>query len=140
MSPEPVSLTAQPEGYAEWLAELKGRIHTAQQWAAVAVNQELVMLYWQIGRDVLVRQAEQGWGAKVIERLSHDLRAAFPDMKGFSRANLLYMRAFAAAWPDQAIVQQVVGRLPWGHNLVLLSKLKDPEQRINYARASIANG
>lgn len=140
MSSEPVSLTTQPEGYGEWLAELKARIHTAQQRAAVAVNQELVMLYWQIGRDVLVRQAEQGWGAKVIERLSHDLRTAFPDMKGFSRANLLYMRAFAAAWPDQAIVQQVVGLLPWGHNLVLLSKLKDPEQRLDYARASIANG
>jgi len=140
MRSEPVSLTTQPEGYAEWLTELKGRIHSAQQRAAVAVNQELMMLYWQIGRDVLVRQAEQGWGAKVIERLSHDLRTAFPDMKGFSRANLLYMRAFAAAWPDQTIVQQVVGLLPWGHNLVLLSKLKHPEQRLDYARASIANG
>lgn len=78
-------------------------------------NRELVLLYWQIGRDILERQAQQGWGAKVIERLAHDLRTSFPEMKGFSRANLMYMRAFAEAWPDAAIVQQAVGQLPWGH-------------------------
>jgi predicted nuclease of restriction endonuclease-like (RecB) superfamily len=74
----------------------------------------LIALYWHLGNDILVRQAEQGWGAKVIEHLSRDLRAAFPEMKSFSRANLLYMRAFAEAWPDPAIVQQAVGQLPWG--------------------------
>ncbi|MFX8852677.1 DUF1016 N-terminal domain-containing protein, partial [Acinetobacter baumannii] len=78
----------------------------------------LVLLYWQIGSDILARQAAQGWGAKVIERLAHDLRQAFPEMQGFSRSNLLYMRAFAEAWPDKQIVQQAVGQLPWGHNLV----------------------
>ena len=136
----PVSLVPVPQGYAEWLAELKTRIHTAQQRAALAVNRELVLLYWQIGRDILVRQAEQGWGAKVIERLAHDLRVAFPQMKGFSRANLMYMRAFAQAWPDAEIVQQAVGQLPWGHNLVLLTKLKQPEQRLAYAQAAIEHG
>lgn len=134
------SLTVVPQGYADWLADLKGRIHTAQQRAALAVNRELVRLYWQIGRDILARQAEQGWGAKVIERLAHDLRTAFPDMKGFSRANLMYMRAFAEAWPDAGIVQQAVGQLPWGHNLVLLSKLKEPAERLAYARAAIEHG
>lgn len=124
MSDQPASLTPTPAGYAEWLLALKTRIHTAQQRAALAVNRELVLLYWQIGRDILARQAEQGWGAKVIERLAHDLRTAFPEMKGFSRANLMYMRAFAEAWPDAQIVQQAVGQLPWGHNLVLLSNLK----------------
>lgn len=99
-----------------------------------------MILYWQIGRDILARQAEQGWGAKVIDRLAHDLRNAFPEMKGFSRANLMYMRAFADAWPDVQIVQQVVGQLPWGHNLVLLSRLKQPEQRLAYAQSSIENG
>ena len=84
----PVGLTPPPEGYADWLADLKGRIHTAQQRATLAVNRELVLLYWQIGRDILARQASQGWGAKVIDRLAHDLRAAFPDMKGFSPRNL----------------------------------------------------
>ena len=79
----PVSLSKAPSAYAEWLTELKARIHGAQQRAALAVNHELVLLYWQIGRDILARQAHQGWGAKVIERLAHDLRNAFPDMKGF---------------------------------------------------------
>lgn len=129
-----------PADYAAWLAELKTRIHTAQQRATLAVNRELVLLYWQIGRDILDRQGREGWGAKVIERLAQDLRNAFPDMKGFSRANLMYMRAFAEAWPDAEIVQQAVGQLPWGHNLVLLTKLKTPEQRLAYARRAIEHG
>jgi predicted nuclease of restriction endonuclease-like (RecB) superfamily len=140
VSDSPNRLTPSPAGYGDWLADLKTRIHTAQQRATLAVNRELVLLYWQIGRDILARQAEQGWGAKVIERLAEDLRAAFPDMKGFSRANLMYMRAFAEAWPDAEIVQQAVGQLPWGHNLVLLSRLKDPEQRLAYARSAITHG
>lgn len=140
MNTQPVSLAPTPQGYADWLLDLKTRIHTAQQRAALAVNRELVLLYWQIGRDILARQAEQGWGTKVIERLAHDLRTAFPDMKGFSRANLMYMRAFAEAWPDVEIVQQAVGQLPWGHNLVLLTRLKQPAQRLAYAEAAIAHG
>ncbi len=140
MSDKPVKLIPVPSGYADWLADLKTRIHSAQQRAALAVNRELVLLYWQIGQDILARQAAQGWGAKVIERLSQDLRLAFPEMKGFSRANLMYMRAFAAAWPDEAIVQQAVGQLPWGHNLVLLSQLKDPAQRLAYAESAIQHG
>ena len=135
-----VSLQPVPEGYTPWLEELKCRIHTAQQRATLAVNRELVLLYWQIGRDILQRQAVQGWGSKVIERLAHDLRVAFPGMKGFSRANLMYMRAFAEAWPDAEIVQQAVGQLPWGHNLVLLSRLKAPEMRLAYAQAAIEHG
>ncbi len=140
MSDQPVSLTPTPAGYADWLADLKTRIHSAQQRATLAVNRELVLLYWQIGRDILARQAEEGWGAKVIERLAHDLRTAFPEMKGFSRANLMYMRAFAEAWPDAEIVQQAVGQLPWGHNLVLLSRLKDAQQRLAYAQSAITHG
>ncbi|MGB4674133.1 MAG: PDDEXK nuclease domain-containing protein, partial [Azovibrio sp.] len=140
MSDKPVKLSPPPEGYMDWLADLKTRIHTAQQRAALAVNRELVLLYWQIGQDILARQAAQGWGAKVIERLSQDLRSAFPEMKGFSRANLMYMRAFAAAWPDEQIVQQAVGHLPWGHNLVLLSQLKDRAQRLAYAESAITHG
>ena len=140
MSDKPVKLTPEPQGYSEWFVELKARIHTAQQSAALAVNRELVLLYWQIGQDILARQAAQGWGAKVIERLSQDLRSAFPEMKGFSRANLMYMRAFAVAWPDEQIVQQAVGQLPWGHNLVLLTQLKDPAQRLAYAESAIRHG
>ncbi|MGE8060588.1 PDDEXK nuclease domain-containing protein [Pseudomonas sp. NPDC089547] len=131
------SLIDTPNGYKAWLADLKVRIHKSQQKASLAVNRELVSLYWHLGRDIVERQAAQGWGAKVIERLAHDLKAEFPGMKGFSRANLMYMRAFAEAWPEEAIVQQAVGQLPWGHNLVLLTKLKKPEERLAYAtRAS----
>ncbi|AKP92022.1 PDDEXK nuclease domain-containing protein [Achromobacter ruhlandii] len=140
MTDRPASLIPAPHGYAAWLTDLKGRIHTAQQRAALAVNRELVELYWQIGRDILVRQAEQGWGAKVIERLAHDLRTAFPEMKGFSPRNLKYMRAFAEAWPDGEIVQQAAAQLPWGHNLVLLDRLKAPTERLAYARAAIEHG
>ncbi len=129
-----------PVQYTEWLLALKTRIHEAQQRATLVVNRELIGLYWQIGRDILARQAEQGWGAKVIERLAHDLRAAFPEMKGFSRANLMYMRAFAEAWPDPAIVQQAVGQLPWGHNLVLLTRLKDASLRMAYAQRALEHG
>lgn len=129
-----------PPDYAAWLCELKTRIHSAQQRAALAVNRELVLLYWQIGQDILQRQSREGWGAKVIERLAQDLRSAFPEMKGFSRANLMYMRSFAEAWPDPQIVQQAVGQLPWGHNLVLLAKLKSSEQRLAYAARAIEHG
>ena len=140
MSDKPASLTAIPQGYADWLADLKGRIQTARLRATLAVNRELVLLYWQIGRDILARQAEQGWGSKVIERLSHDLRTAFPEMKGFSPRNLKYMRAFAEAWPDESIVQQAAAQLPWGHNLVLLDRLKDPAERLAYAHAAVEHG
>jgi predicted nuclease of restriction endonuclease-like (RecB) superfamily len=129
-----------PSDYGPWLAELKAQIHAAQQQAARNVNRELVLLYWQIGRGILERQGREGWGSKVIERLAQDLRNAFPTMKGFSRANLLYMRAFAEAWPDQEIVQQAVGQLPWGHNLVLLSKLKTHDLRVAYAQRAIDQG
>lgn len=132
-----------PSDYQDWVKMLKTRIQAAQQRAVLAVNQELLQLYWQIGRDILLRQQEQGWGSKVIERLAQDLRSAFPDLKGFSRANLLYMRSFAENWPDfhsDPIVQQAVGQIPWGHNLVLVSKLKTREARLAYAELCRQNG
>jgi hypothetical protein len=89
--------------YQRWLQELKGRIQHAQLRASRAVNAELILLYWQIGKSILTQQAQQGWGAKVIDQLSKDLKRAFPEMKGFSRTNLLYMRAFAEAYPDVSI-------------------------------------
>ncbi|MDP2880028.1 MAG: PDDEXK nuclease domain-containing protein [Azonexus sp.] len=137
MSDNPNRLTPPPAGYADWLADLKNRIHTARQRATLAVNRELVLLYWQIGHDILARQAEQGWGAKVIERLAEDLRTAFPDMKGFSPRNLKYMRAFAEAWPDTEFVQEVLAQLPWYHQLALLDKLPGPETRRWYAAKAI---
>lgn len=129
MSMTPARLQQAPEGYSEWLSDLKGRIHSAQQRATLAVNRELVLLYWQIGRDILDRQSVQGWGAKVIDRLASDLHAAFPEMKGFSPRNLKYMRAFAEVWTDPEFVQQAAAQLPWFHLCTLLDKLKTREER-----------
>lgn len=137
MSLSPVQL---PHDYAAWLTQIKNRVTSARQRAVLAANAELIRLYWQIGRDIRQRQQAQGWGSKVIERLARDLREAFPDMKGFSRANLLYMRAFAEAWPDEQIVQQLAGQLPWFHLVLLITRLKDSETRERYARKAIAEG
>ena len=131
---------ALPGDYATLLDDLKGRIRAAQTRATLAVNAELVGLYWTIGRAILARQVEAGWGSRVVARLADDLRAAFPEMKGFSPRNLLYMRAFAEAYPDEDFVLRVVAQLPWGHNQTLLNKLDDPALRRWYAEACIAHG
>jgi predicted nuclease of restriction endonuclease-like (RecB) superfamily len=129
-----------PPTYDRFLKDLKQRIRTAQVKAALAINQEMVMLYWSIGRDILQRQESEGWGAKVIDRLAKDLQNAFPDVTGLSARNLKYMRSFAAAYPDEAIVQRCVAQLPWRHNIVLIEKLKDPEQRLWYAAQTTDSG
>lgn len=137
MTERSLALTEPPEEYTEWLVSLKSRIYSAQMRATLAVNTELLRLYWQIGSEILARQEVQDWGSKVVERLAHDLREAFPDMRGFSQANLKYMRVFAGAWAEDEIGQQPVGQLPWGHNIVLLTKLKVREERLAYAEAAL---
>jgi len=134
------SLFPDDDRYSALLNDLKQRIRTAQVRAALAVNRELVMLYWQLGREILQRQQAEGWGGKVIQRLAKDLKREFPDVKGFSRSNLMYMRAFAEAWPDEAIVQQAAGQIPWFHNCTLLDKVKDPDARRWYIQQTIENG
>lgn len=133
-----------PADYPRFLTEIKARIAAARTRATLAVNTELLKLYWEIGHDILLRERREGWGAKVIDRLAADLRRDFPEMKGLSRSNLHYMRNFAAAWPlpggSQEIVQQPVGQLPWGHNIALLSKLEDPAARLWYAAQAHKNG
>ena len=129
-----------PSGYLELLQELKERIRVAQIRAAFAVNRELVLLYWSIGRDLTQRFASEGWGTKINERLSKDLQAAFPGVEGFSPRNLRYMRAFADAWVEPEILQQLVAKLPWGHNLRVLDRVKDRPTREWYLRAALENG
>ncbi|AUB35283.1 putative nuclease of restriction endonuclease-like [Nostoc flagelliforme CCNUN1] len=128
------------DGYDDFLRELKERIRNAQVRAALSVNRELVLLYWQIGREIIIRQQQQGWGAKVIERLARDLKAAFPDIKGFSARNLKYMRAFAEAYPDEQIVQQAAALIPWFHNCVILDKVKNNLEREWYIQKTRENG
>jgi len=122
------------------LKSIKERIQTAQVRAAVAVNQQLVLLYWGIGKEILSRQAQEGWGKNVIPRLSKDLSSEFPEMKGLSPRNLGYMKAFAEAWPDEAILQEPLAKLTWFHNLTLLEKIKTEEERLWYAQAAIEHG
>jgi len=128
------------QDYQAWVRELKKRIQTTQVRAITAVNSELIMLYWQIGREIQERQATQGWGTKVVVRLAADLSKAFPNMKGFSARNLNAMLAFARAWNEKSILQQVAAKLPWGHHLVLLDKLKKADERQWYAQAAIEHG
>lgn len=135
-----LTLLSNHPDYLALLHNLKTRIRQAQVKAALAVNYELVLLYWQMGQQMLAQQAAQGWGAKVIEQLSKDLRQDFPQMKGLSVRNMKYMRAFAAAYPDLAIVQQVVAQIPWGHNVRLLDRVKALEERLWYARATVEYG
>ncbi|MFM9267733.1 YhcG family protein [Tychonema sp. BBK16] len=99
-----------------------------------------MLLYWQIGRDILNRQQQQGWGTKVIDNLATDLRKAFPEMKGFSSRNLKYMRSFAETYPDEQFVQEVLAQITWYHNIALIEKLKSSEERLWYARQTIEQG
>jgi len=146
-----------PSDYAEWLARVKQRIAGARQRALLSANAEQIRLYHDLGRDILDRQSREKWGAKVIDHLSADLCAAFPDMKGFSTRNLKYMKFFAQQCPDRQFVQQtaaplaligqqsaaqlsqpIADQLPWFHIVILLTKLSDPALREWYARGALS--
>lgn len=129
-----------PDGYGSAFGEIRRRIEEARLKAVLDANATMIDLYWRIGDLILARQAAEGWGAKVIDRLSGDLRAAFPDMSGLSARNLKYMRAFAAAWPDPAIVQDRLHKLTWYQHLALLEKLDDAETRLWYAARAFEQG
>jgi predicted nuclease of restriction endonuclease-like (RecB) superfamily len=129
-----------PDSYPSLLQELKQRIQQSQSRASMSVNRELVLLYWRIGRDILLRQEQEHWGAKVIDRLAVDLKKAFPEMKGFSPRNLKYMRAFAEAWPEEEFVQQAVAQIPWGHNVRILDSVKERRAREWYVQATLEHG
>jgi predicted nuclease of restriction endonuclease-like (RecB) superfamily len=129
------------DGYADFLADVKNQIQTAQVKAALSVSRELVRLYWQIGRDIVTRQQEQGWGQAVIARLAADLQKAFPGIQGFSSRNLERMRAFFLAYPEEnQFATQAVSQIPWGHNIILFQKIKAPSQRLWYAQGALEHG
>lgn len=135
---------ATPTGYPEMLAEIKAQVAAARTKALLAANSELIVLYWQIGQQILANERRRGWGAKVVDRLSADLRREMPEMRGFSPRNLRYMRELARAWGPrrtrEEILQQAAARLPWSHNIVLLDSLKDADARTWYATRAVQHG
>lgn len=138
--PVPPMASKMPHSYALMLEKLKDRIREERLRVVLSANAAMVILYWDIGRVILDKQQQEGWGAKVIDRLSTDLRQAFPDMRGLSPRNLKYMRAFASAWPERQIVQEVLAQITWYHNIALLEKLDDTQTRLWYARKTIESG
>jgi len=132
--------TSMPDWYPDLLDSVASHISTGHRRAITAANTEMLTTYWSIGQEILTRQNQEGWGAKVIDRLSADLKGRFPTAKGYSPRNLKYMRAFAAGWPDRAIVQAPLAQLPWYHHLALLQKLESAEMRLWYAQAAIEHG
>ena len=126
MMPVPDTLAGMPEGYSVLLSGIKQIITRERIKAVMSANIAMVLMYWDIGQFILQRQQQEGWGARVIDRLSNDLREAFPDMKGLSPRNLKYMRAFAEAWPDRTFVQQLAAQIPWFHVCVLRDRVCDP--------------
>ncbi|TSA79656.1 DUF1016 domain-containing protein [Deinococcus detaillensis] len=129
-----------PPGYPGLLTDLKAKIRSAQVRAALAVNRELLALYWQIGEAIVARQEQEGWGTRIIAQLSQDLRAEFPEQSGFSPTNLKYMRTFATLYPTFILGQQPVDQLPWGHLVTLITAVKDEAQRDWYAGATVQQG
>ncbi len=138
--PVPVPENQMPDNYSVFLGEIKNRIQQERLKALLSANAALVMMYWDIGNAILQKQNSEGWGAKVIDRLSHDLKEIFPDMGGFSPRNLKYMRKFSESWPDREIVQGALAQITWYHNLALLEKVKKPELRLWYAGKTVENG
>jgi len=134
------TISALPEGYADWLTQLKVDIAQSRQRAALAVNAELVQLYHRIGAEIRQRQQVNAWGAKVIERLARDLSDAFPDIRGFSSRNLKYMAFFAQHCPNGLFGQQPAAQLPWFHVVTLLTKLASPVEREWYAQQTVLLG
>jgi predicted nuclease of restriction endonuclease-like (RecB) superfamily len=126
--------------YYDVLTALNTEIKNARLRAHLAVNKELILLYWRIGKTILERQEKLGWGSKVIEQLSLDLKHEFPEIKGFGAANLYNMRRFAGLYPDEQFLQQVAGELPWYHHVVLMERVKTPEERVFYIQKTIENG
>lgn len=138
--PQAEALSQMPDAYQDFIAELKTRITEQKTRIFVSANKEMILLYWHIGKAILRKQQNEGWGAKVIDRMAYDLKSAFPDMNGFSPRNLKYMRKFAEAWNDVEIVQRTVAQIPWRSNITLLDKLQDPNLRLWYAKKVLENG
>ena len=138
--PIALNLSEMSDDYLSFIEEIKNEIQNQRISVVLNANSSMICLYWKIGKAILQKQEEEGWGAKVIDRMAKDLKEAFPDMSGFSPRNIKYMRKFAECWTDFSIVQQVVAQIPWRTNRMLLDKLNTQEERLWYAYKTIENG
>lgn len=129
-----------PVDYSDFLDRIKSEIRLARFKVNLAANSALLQVYWQIGSWILNQQNRSEWGAKVIDKLSQDLRKEFPDMQGLSARNLKYMRQFAAIYPDPEFVQATLAQIPWYHHITLLNKVKSHEERLFYVKEAYKNG
>ncbi|WP_423462093.1 DUF1016 N-terminal domain-containing protein [Promicromonospora sp. MS192] len=130
----------EPDGYDAFITDLKHRVRSTQFRMVRAANTELLRLFWNVGNEILTRQRDQGWGAKVVDRISADLRREFPGQRSWSRRNLLYMRKVAEVWPTESeFVHQPGAQLPWRHVTVLLDKLRTRTEREWYAARAVEN-
>ena len=134
------NLSEMSDTYLKFIEEVKAEIQKQRISVVLNANSSMICLYWNIGKAIMKKQEEEGWGAKVIDRMSKDLKDAFPEMSGLSPRNIKYMRKFAECWPDFEIVQRVVAQIPWRSNISLLDKLADQKSRIWYAQKTIENG
>lgn len=147
MDPRPASPLILPDSYPLFLQDIKTRIRESQIRAALAVNQELIRLYWWIGKEIVARQNQEKWGSQVLEKLCKDVQSDFPGLSGFSRSNVFRMRSFYLAY---AIVAQPARQLetppefclgiPWWHNVILIEKIKNLSEREWYARQAVKSG
>ncbi|AWK03526.1 DUF1016 domain-containing protein [Flavobacterium crocinum] len=129
------------KNYRKWLEGIKHKIKNAQLKIAVSANTQLIKLYWELASDILQKQKESDWGDAVLEQLSIDLRLSFPNINGFSRRNLYAIRQWYLFYSQRfEFVPQVVAQIPWGHNRLIISKIKEVEQAVFYCKAILENG
>ncbi len=134
------TLIVKHKDYSAFIENIKQRVHGAQIKAAVSVNQELLHLYWDLAARIVEQQKQSAWGDGFLEQLSKDLQEEFPEMKGFSKRNLELMRQWYRFWSSEpSIAQQLVSQIPWGHNLVILSKTESREEALFYVQKTIQN-
>lgn len=126
--------------YLSFIDNLKNEIEKQRLSVVLSANASMICLYWNIGKAILNKQAEEGWGSKVIDRISKDINDAFPDMNGFSPRNIKYMRKFAEVWNDYEIMQRTAAQIPWRSNILLLDKLSNQDERVWYAQKTLENG
>ncbi len=127
--------------YFHWINDLKSKIHAAQTKVALTINSQLLELYWEIGKDISERQENTDWGSKFIEQTAIELRNEFPEIKGFSRRNLYAIRQWYKFYSEKyQFVPQSVAQIPWGHNRLIISKIKDIAEAEFYCNETIKNG